>query len=534
MVSVANPLAAGAALDVLADGGSAVDAAIAAEMVLTLVEPQSSGIGGGAFMMHLDGRNGAVTSYDGRETAPASAAKDMFLGSYGKPMRWRDAAGGGSSVGIPGSVRMLALAHTKYGKRPWESLFIPAIALAESGFTVSPRLAGLLADDEEMRTRPGLAEYFYPGGKALQTGDTLRNPALANTFRRIAKEGPDAFYKGDIPAQVAAVVAKTEHMPTTIRASDFADYDAKPRAPVCVIYRGHPVCGMGPPSSGGILIAQMLGILSHFDLPSMQPFSPQAVHLIVEASRLAFADRARYVGDADFVDVPIDALVDPSYLARRARLIDPDRRMPTVSAGTPGKQSGYLPFAAEPEKGTSTTHFSIVDSDGNAVSMTASIERPFGAKMMAAGFLLNNQLTDFSFSPEGPSGPAANAVGPGKRPRSTMSPTLVLDENGKLFMATGSPGGSRIAGYTLKTILAVLDWKMDVADAVAAPNIVSRGGPVDLEEGTAAEALAPTLQALGHEVKIRPMTSGLHAIVVKDGRLIGGADPRREGVVLGR
>lgn len=533
MISAAHPLAAQAGYDVLAKGGSAVDAAIATEMVLTLVEPQSSGIGGGAFIVHYDRKTGAISTFDGRETAPASAHADMFLKADGKPLKWREAAGSGRSIGIPGVVRMLGLAHARHGRLPWRELIAPAIRLADNGFVVTPRLAGLLKSDNELPIEPSLQPYFYPGGEPLKAGDILRNPALATTLRRIADNGPDGFYMGDVPAQIAKTAATMPRLPATITQDDFAAYRAKQRLPVCARYRTYKVCGMGPPSSGGVLVAQILGILEHFDLAALPPFSAEAVHLIVEASRLAFADRARYLGDADFVDVPVKWLTDPGYLASRAALISPTKRMPAVSAGTTGRVAS-APFTLPEEKGTSTTHFSIVDASGNAVSMTASIERAFGAKTMAAGFLLNNQLTDFSYRTEGDHGPAANAIAPGKRPRSTMSPTLVFDDAGALKMVIGSPGGSRIAGYTLQTIIAVLDWNMDIADAVAAPHIVSRGGPVDLEKGTTAEALAPALEALGHEVKIRPMTSGLHGIVFDGDKMVGGADPRREGVVLGR
>lgn len=533
MISVAHPLAAKAGYDVLSRGGSAVDAAIAVEAVLTLVEPQSSGIGGGAFLVHFDAERHLVQSYDGRETAPASATPDMFLDTDGNPIPWPVAATGGGAVGVPGVIRMLELAYREHGILPWSDLFDTAIALAEEGFEVTPRLAKLLAADTEMRTIPVTKEYFYPGGKPLAEGDILKNRAYAKILRAIAEKGASAFYSGTIAKEIARSVTDAPISPTPMTVQDIASYQAKERPPVCAPYRQYRVCGMGPPSSGGIMVAQVLGMLSHFDLASMQPFSPEAVHLLVEASRLAFADRALYLGDSDFVPVPVTGLIDPAYLKLRASLISPDRRMETVTAGHAGQQVWHWSPDSSGDKGVSTTHFSIRDRYGDTVSMTASIERPYGAKIMSQGFLLNNQLTDFSFRPNDSGRPVANAVQPGKRPRSTMSPTLVLDENGSVVLAIGSPGGSRIAGYTIKAILGVVEWNMHVADAIAAPNIVSRGGPVDLEADTEGVALKPALEAMGHEVRVIGMTSGLHGIHVTEQGLVGGADPRREGVVLG-
>jgi gamma-glutamyltranspeptidase / glutathione hydrolase len=533
MITIAHPLAAEAGLDILARGGSAVDATITAELVLTLVEPQSSGIGGGAFLLHHDASKGLLETYDGRETAPASATPDMFIDAGGKPMPWPDAATGGRAVGVPGLLRMLALAHAAHGVMPWAELFKPAIKLAEDGFTVSPRLAGLLASDEQLSQIPGTRDYFYPGGNPPKPGDTLKNPALAKLLRTVAEQGAAAFYSGDIARNIANAVSTASINPTRMVAEDLAGYSAKNRAPVCTLYRAYRVCGMGPPSSGGILIAQILGILSHFDMPSLPPYSAEAVHLIVEASRLAFADRALYVADADFVPVPVAGLIDPAYLAERARLISPGKRMPDAKPGRPGRTAWNWGIDNDSAQGLSTTHFTVRDRFGNIVSMTASIERAFGSKLMSQGFLLNNELTDFSFEPMSEGHPVANAVGPGKRPRSTMSPTIVYDLDGKPVLAIGSPGGSRIAGFTLKVILGVLDWHMHVADAIAEPNIVSRGGPVELESGTAAEDLKPALETLGHKVVLREMTSGLHGISFGKDGMQGGADPRREGVVLG-
>jgi len=530
---VAHPLAAQAGYDVLAKGGSAVDAAIAVETVLTLVEPQSSGIGGGAFLVHFDADQHRVQTFDGRETAPASATPDMFMGPDGNPMPWPKAATGGLSVGIPGVFRMLELAHSQHGVLPWDDLFSSAIDLAENGFEVTPRLARLLAGETEMPNIPGTQDYFYPNGESLRAGEILKNPAYAHVLETVANDGAAAFYSGEIAKSIASTVSNAPFNPTPMTIEDIASYQAKERPPVCAPYRQYKVCGMGPPSSGGILVAQVLGMLSHFDLPSMEPYSAEAVHLLIEASRLAFADRALYVGDSDFVPVPVRGLVDRAYLRQRAQLIDPTKRIEDATAGRAGQHTWDWAPDSDLEKGVSTTHFSVRDRYGNTVSMTASIERPYGSKIMSQGFLLNNELTDFSFRPTDKGHHVANAVYAGKRPRSTMSPTIVLDKNGAVVLAIGSPGGSRIAGYTIKAILGVLDWNIHVADAIAAPNIVSRGGPVDIESDTAAVDLKPALEALGHDVRIIAMNSGLHGIHVTSNGLEGGADPRREGVVLG-
>ena len=430
----------------------------------------------------------------------------MFLKDDGTPMDWPGVALGGHAVGVPGLIRMLAMAHAEHGIMAWKDLFQPAIKLAEDGFYVTPRLAGLLANDTELRTVPGTREYFYPDGEPLKEGDRLKNPALAKVLRQVALTGPDAFYVGKIAKGIAQTVSDALVNPTPMTPSDLAGYVAKKRPPVCATYRKHRVCGMGPPSSGGILVAQTLGILEHFDLSQYEPFSLEAVHLIIGASQLAFADRNFYVGDSDFIPVPVTALVDPNYLAERASHIDPDKAMQNIRPGRAGRSAWNWRASPETEKGLSTTHFTVRDQYGNIVSMTASIERAYGSKHMTQGFLLNNQLTDFSFKPTHMGHPVANAAAPQKRPRSTMSPTIVYDASGEPVLAIGSPGGSQIAGYTLKAIIGVLDWDMHVADAIATPNIVSGGGPVTLEKDSDAEALKPALEAMGHKVRIRPMT----------------------------
>jgi len=538
MVAAANPLAAEAGRDVLRQGGSAVDAAVAVQMVLTLVEPQSSGIGGGAFMLHYDAKSGAASAYDGRETAPAAINPRVFLDVQGKPKTFFDAVVGGSSVGVPGVLRLLELAHRRHGRLPWARLVEPAAALAERGFAVSPRLHELIARDRHLKTFEATARYFHDEtGAPLAAGAVLANPALARTLRAIAAEGADAFYVGPIARDIVAAVRRAPRNPGRLALADLAAYRALERAVLCRPYRAWRVCVMPPPTSGGVTTLQILGLLEPFDLAALEPGSAAAVHLISEASRLAYADRDRYLADRDFVAVPVAGLLDRGYLAERAKLISPDRAMGRAEPGLPPGWSaadGRLKRADDASAElASTSHFSIVDAAGNAVSMTTSIENAFGSRLMACGFLLNNQLTDFSFLPEVDGRPVANRVEPGKRPRSSMSPTLVFDSEGRLALALGSPGGSRIIAYVVQALIAVLDWGLDMQAATALPHHVNRNGATELEEGTALVALAPALEAMGHEVEIKALTSGLHGIRVTARGLEGGADPRREGVVLG-
>jgi gamma-glutamyltranspeptidase/glutathione hydrolase len=533
MVVAANPLAAAAGYEMLRRGGTAVDAAVAVQMVLTLVEPQSSGIGGGGFLLHYDAKAQDLTSYDGRETAPAAATPDMFLHADGTPMEFDEAVVGGLSVGVPGAVRLLELAHREHGRLPWAMLFEPAITLAEEGFAVSPRLHGLLADDEHLKRLPAAAAYFYQAdGTPHPVGTTLRNPALAETLRLIVSEGASAFHQGRIARDVVAAVTTSPLQPGRMSLSDIEAYQAKEREPVCAPYRRWRVCGMGPPSSGGIAVLQMLRLLERFDLAAVAPDSAEAVHLFAQAGRLAFADRDRYVADPDKVTVPTGQLLAEPYLKERSKLIPVDRDRGKATAGELKQQSGWAVPVPQFEP-VSTSQISIVDAEGNAVSFTTTIEGPFGSRLFVDGFLLNNELTDFAFTPERDGQPVANRVEPGKRPRSSMAPTMVFDEQGRLVLVTGSPGGSSIIPYVAKTLIAVLDWKMDPQAAADLPNFGNRNGATELEKGSALEALAPALQAMGHEIKITTMTSGLALIAVTPEGLLGGADSRREGVAVG-
>lgn len=533
MVAAANPLAVEAGYGVLQRGGTAIDAAVAMQMVLNLVEPQSSGIGGGAFILHYSASERKLSAFDGRETAPAAARADRFLDADGRPLKFLDAEVGGKSVGTPGVLRALELAHAKYGKLPWAELFRPAIRLASEGFPLSPRLHRLLAAVRlSGRNRAMRRMYYQDDDTPKPAGTLLKNPALADTLKKIAAGGANAFYHGEIARDVASAV---EHAPNPgdLSASDLAHYQAKSREPVCGPYRQWKVCGMPPPSSGGITVLQVLGMLQQL-APRKLPTDPvRAAHLIAEAERLAFADRERYLADADFVPVPVAGLLAPAYLAARAALIRPDHALSHALPGSPpGAPLAEFGDGAAPEL-PCTSHMSIVDAAGNAVAMTSSIEFAFGSQQMVDGFLLNNQLTDFSFVAEQDGKLVANRVEPGKRPRSAMAPTMVFDRDGKLVLILGSAGGSAIINHVIKTLVAALDWNLDIQQAVAYPNFGNRNGPTELERGTAAAGWAQPLRALGHEVRIIDMTSGVQAIERTRDSWNGGADPRREGVAKG-
>lgn len=532
MAATANPLASEAAAEMLRAGGSAVDAAIAAQLVLGLVEPQSSGLGGGAFLLHWSAETKSLAALDGRETAPAAATPTLFQNPQGEPLGFLDAVIGGRSVGAPGAPRLLEAAHRKFGKVAWRRLFEPALRHAQEGFVVSPRLATQIAGDARNLSRsPATAAYFLPGGAPLKAGDILRNPAYAETLRAMRDGGADAFYSGPIATDIVAAVRGTAN-PGLLAEADLDRYAVVEREAICAPYRAYEICGMPPPSSGGIAVAQILGMLEETDLAALGPDSPQPWRLIGDASRLAFADRERYVADPAFAPQPTKGLVARDYLAERAKLLAGDRALTSAPAGAP-KFSHALNFA--PDKAlefAGTSHLSIVDGDGNVVSMTTTIESGFGSRLMVRGFLLNNELTDFSFRSHVEGAPVANRVEPGKRPRSSMAPTIVL-QGGRPVLSVGSPGGSQIIGYVAKTLIAHLDWGMDVAAATAAPNMLNRNGPFELEKGTKAETMAEPLKALGFEVRIADMTSGAQAIAITPDGLEGGVDPRREGLAVG-
>ena len=566
-VAAANPLATDAGLQVLRAGGSAIDAAVAVQMVLTLVEPQSSGIGGGAFLLHSAGSK--VEAFDGRETAPAAVDEKLFIGADGKPMAFIDGVVGGRSVGVPGTVKMLEAAHKQHGKLRWEQLFAPAITLAESGFKVSPRLATLLKNEVHLKKDPAAAAFYYKAdGSALEAGEMLKNPALADVLRQIAAKGSSALLEGPV---AQAMVKKVQSHPTNpgkLAMSDLASYQVKKREPICTDYfaahSAYKICGMPPPSSGAIAIGQILGILANTNAATLAPVpgmsgvagsvmgsgqTPSAdwLHLYTEASRLAFADRAQYLGDPDFVTAPGGSwmsLLAPSYLADRSKLIAQQpggQSMKTAKAGVPGAvKTSYAPMPDQPEYGTS--HISIIDAFGNAIAMTTTIEDAFGARQLtdggtgkAGGFLLNNELTDFSFAPTDADGkPVANRVQPGKRPRSSMAPTLVFDKaTNQIVMSGGSPGGALIIHYTAKVLFSTLNWGLNAQQAIDLPNFGSLNGPSLLEEKRFSPATIEALKARGAEVREMNMTSGLQAIQKTEKGFFGGADPRREGVVLG-
>ena len=500
--------------------------------MLGLVEPQSSGLGGGAFLVFFDAASGRVTTLDGRETAPLAATPRLFQNAAGEPLAFFDAVVGGLSVGTPGTPALMQAAHDRWGVLPWAELLAPAIDLAETGFPVSPRLASLVAEDAERLGRfSETAAYFLPGGVPLATGVLLKNPDYAATLRSISEEGAQAFYTGAIAADIVATVRGADGNPGVLSAVDLSIYEIKEREPVCVTYRAHDVCGMGPPSSGALTVGQILGMLEGYNLGA-GPQDAEVRRLIGDASRLAFADRGRYMADSDFVPMPTKGLVDPGYLAERGKLLAGDDALPEVTPGNPAFDHAQNWADDVSLELPSTSHFVVVDAAGNVASMTTTIENGFGSRLMVRGFLLNNELTDFSFETHVDGVPIANRVEPGKRPRSSMAPTIVL-KNRKPVLAIGSPGGSRIIGYVATSIIAYLDWGMDVQQAVSVPHAVNRFGTYDLEAGTQAEDLAEALGAMGYEVSIRDLNSGLHAISLGE-TLAGGADPRREGIALGR
>jgi len=544
MVAAANPLAVEAGYEMLKQGGSAIDAGIATQLVLTLVEPQSSGIGGGAFLMYYDGKK--VQAFDGRETAPSKADEHLFQHPDGTPLSRTEGIVGGRSTGAPGVLRMLALAHKQHGKLPWKTLFGPAIRLAENGFKVSPRLNGLLAWDPHIRKDPTARSYFYGAdGNPRPVGYLLKNPELARTLREIAEGGAEVFYTGRIARDIEAKVKSHPTNPGLLSAADIAAYQPKLREPVCNDYRSYTVCGMPPPSSGGIAVAQMLGMFETRDMKALAPTDgipgADAVHLFSEVGRLAYADRDRYAADTDFVPLPgrgIPALLDKNYLAKRAGVIG-TRSMGKAEAGhPPGVEMAWNWGLDNSIEAHSTSHVVAVDQYGAGLSMTTSVEDAFGSRQMVDGFILNNQLTDFSFDSKDANGPVANRVEPGKRPRSAMSPTIVFDKKtGRFVEAIGSPGGPLIINYVAKVLVGTLDWGLNMQEAIALPNFGSRNGPTELEAGRFPAREIERLKARGHAIRIGEQTSGLQGIERMDihgvSLWFGGADPRREGVAKG-
>jgi gamma-glutamyltranspeptidase/glutathione hydrolase len=534
MVSTAHPLATEAGLKMLDKGGSATDAAIAVQMVLGLIESQSSGIGGGAFILHFDAAKKSLVAYDGRETAPMGVTPSLFLDKDGKPMRLMDAVVGGRSVGVPGVLRAFEMTHARHGKLKWAELFEPAIELAEKGFPMAPRMYTHLQNDSVLRNLPATREYmFQADGTPKALGSTMRNPQYAATLKRIAREGADAFYRGEIAKDMVAAVRGHANA-GYLSEDDLKDYQPRSEAPVCGPYRTYRICSMPPPSSGGIAILQMMQMLERFDMAALRPDSSAAVHLFSEAGRLAFADRERYVADDKFVTVPTAGLIDPAYNKQRSELIKVEKSMGKAEPGNPKTALATAMADGDAWDRPGTTHFSIVDRWGNAISVTSSVEATFGSKIFVHGFFLNNQLTDFSMTPTRDGFPVANAVFPGKRPRSSMAPTMVFDAKGELHSVIGSALGSVIINFVAKTLVATLDWKMDMQAAIASPHFGSRGGPVELERGTPIENLQGALRSMGHEVRVGDLPSGLHGIMRTSQGWQGGADPRRDGFAQGR
>ena len=531
VVSAADPRAAEAGATMLRQGGSATDAALATLLALTVVEPQSSGIGGGGFLVTSNAR-GQVDTYDGREEAPAAATPGWFL-KDGAAMSFGEAIPGGRSVGVPGNVRMMALAHRAHGKLAWKALFAPAIALARDGFLISPRMRSALANARETGglTAEGRSLFYAADGEPLPAGTRVRNPRLAAFLSDLADRGPDSFYVGPNGQAIAAAVSNAARNPAPMTPGDLAAYDAKARAPVCGVYRAHRICGMGPPSSGATTVFAILKQLERFDLTALGPESPVAWHLIAESMRLAYADRDLYLADPGFVSVPVAGLTDTAYLARRSALIAPDRTMVKVTAGRPAGAPAPALSSQPLEQGTS--HFVATDRAGNVASLTSTIESAFGSGLMVNGFYLNNELTDFNFIPAVNGVAVANRVEGGKRPRSSMSPTIVFGPDRHVRLAVGAAGGATIIAQVAKAIIGVVDWRLSAQQAIALPVLYSPGDTLYVEQGTAHEAMAPALAALGHKVAVRAPGYKANAVEWIEGRWVGAADPRSEGTSVG-
>jgi gamma-glutamyltranspeptidase/glutathione hydrolase len=529
VVSAADPRAAAAGTEILREGGTATDAAIATMLALNVVEPQSAGMGGGAFFLQFDAKTGKITTVDGREAAPMAADGHWFYDGDGQPLSHSAAVPGGRSVGVPGTLRAMALAHEHGGKLPWAKLFAPAIRLARDGFEVSPRLANALRSYAS-HVDAGVRAIFYIDGKPLAAGARVRNPDQAALLERVATHGPDSFYVGPQAQKLVATVNGAARNPSKMTTGDLAAYAAKERPVLCGAYRGYKICSMGPPSSGGVTVLMILAQLERFDMAKLGKDSPTAWHLFAESSRLAYADRDLYVGDPDYVQVPIAGLLDHDYLASRSALIDPEHSMAKVEAGTPpGAPKRIL---AKVQEVPGTTSLSIVDTAGNVTQVTTTIEGAFGSGLSVDGTMLNNELTDFDIVPEKDGYLAANRVEGGKRPRSSMAPTIVYGPDGKVRIAIGAAGGSTIIAQVAKALVGVIDWKLSAQDAIGLGLLYAPGETAFAERGTQLDAMVPALQALGEKVLSAPLGLKMNAVERVGNRWTGGADPRSEGVVM--
>ena len=533
MIASANPYASEAGAKMLRKGGNAIDAMVATQLVLGLVEPQSSGIGGGAFLVYWDAKQQELTTFDGRETAPLEVTPQLFQDDKGQPLKFYDAVVGGRSVGTPGTIKLMWDTHQKLGKLDWKALFEPAIELATNGFTVSPRLAKLVDNDQEFLQRsPAAKAYFFnQDGSPIKAGQQLKNPDYAKTLQAISEQGAVAFYQGKIAQDIVNTVRNETSNPGVLNLIDFTAYQVKEREPVCAPYRQYSICGMGPPSSGALALGQIMGVLSHYPISDMGKDNVQSWRLLGDASRLAFSDRGKYMADSDYVPMPTQGLLDKKYLEKRAELLKGKNALTKTSAGSPPWSHAKNYALDEAIELPSTSHFSIVDKDRNVVSITTTIENGFGSRLMVGGFLLNNELTDFSFRSHVDGVPIANRIEPGKRPRSSMAPTIVM-ENNQPYMAIGSPGGSQIIGYVAKTLVAHLDWGLNLQQAIDLPNMNNRFGAFEIEKDTTAEAWVPKLEKLGFKVQVKELNSGVQAIKLQGNSLVGAADPRREGKVI--
>lgn len=536
MAVTANPHASRLAHDILAQGGHAVDAMIAAQFMLNLVEPQSSGIGGGSFVVYWDKKNQHLTTFDGRETAPLAVKPTLFQDNKGQPLKFIDAVVGGRSVGTPGTLKLLWLMHQRYGKLPWKTLIEPTITLAKSGFKVSPRLAELIKRSQPQLTQhPATQSYFFDTkGQPLKAGSLLKNVQFAQALQLISQQGERAFYNGALAQAIVETVHNNKNL-GVLSLRDLSIYRVKERIPICVNYRTYKVCSMPPPSSGAITLGQILGILNHFDLTRMGANNPESWRFIADATQLAFVDRDLYLADTDFVSAPITGMLSNNYLSARAAILKNTPRLQKPEPGTPPWQHAYRQHAPDESiELPSTTHMSFVDKDGNVISATSSIENGFGSTLMVGGFLLNNQLTDFSFRTHNNGRLIANAVAPGKRPRSSMTPTIVFNSKNQPILAIGSPGGSRIIPYVATTLIRLLDWDMSLESALNSPHLINRYGPYELEPELAQTPLAMQLEKQGYVLEFKELNSGIHAIAIDDGKLSGSADHRREGIALGQ